>query len=257
MLISVFELSLDWDINPNGVVHVGAHLGEEAQDYEFFGWLPVTWIEAQPQLVTHLKSVLPEPSHYVIEGAVWDKDDIKMKFHVASNSQSSSLLDFGSHSQSHPDILYVDEIEVRTKRIDSLIEFENMPNFVNIDIQGVELPAMKGFGKLIEKVDYILTEVNRKEVYKDCTRVSDLDLYLLQKGFSREVTRWYIKEGWGDALYVRKEKKIRREFKQIVRSKVRQFCFYAPQSPGLLKMLLLRIQRFRPPRLKNLFAREP
>jgi FkbM family methyltransferase len=241
MLITVAELVSDWGINPNGVIHVGAHLGEEAKDYELSGWLPVTWIEAQPILVSQLQSILIAPLHRVIEGAVWEIDDLKMKFHVASNSQSSSLLDFGSHSQSHPDILYVDEIEVTTKRIDSIIEFGDMPNFLNLDIQGVELPAIKSLGKLIDKVDFIFTEVNRKEVYKDCTQVSDLDNYLSQQGFSRELTRWIMTEGWGDALYIRTRKILKRNLHQILRSHLRQLYFYLRQCASFIKRLLFRI----------------
>ena len=46
MYITVSELSKYWNIAPTGVLHVGAHLGEEASDYEKFGWAPVIWVEA-------------------------------------------------------------------------------------------------------------------------------------------------------------------------------------------------------------------
>jgi hypothetical protein len=101
---------------------------------------------------------------------------------------------------------YVDEIKVLTKRIDSLIDESEMPNFLNIDIQGAELAAIQSLGALIRKVDYIFVEVNRREVYKECTKVDDLDLFLEHNGFKRVTTRWYFKQGWGDALYIRKIK---------------------------------------------------
>ena len=74
---------------------------------------------------------------------------------------------------------------------------------MNIDLQGVELEALKGLGQYIHQVKWIYTEVNRKEVYIDCTNVKDLDLYLKNFGFSRVVTKWCLGKGWGDALYVR------------------------------------------------------
>ena len=58
MYVSVAELSKDWNIAPTGVLHVGAHLAEEALDYETFGWTPVIWVEAQPNLVQALNSKL-------------------------------------------------------------------------------------------------------------------------------------------------------------------------------------------------------
>ena len=203
MYITVSELSKYWNIAPTGVLHVGAHLGEEASDYEKFGWTPVIWVEAQPSLVKVLNSKLDPAKHKVIEAAVWEEDGVPLKLHIASNSQSTSLLNFGSHADSYPDITFVSEIDVSTKRLDSLIKPEEMPNFINLDIQGVELSAIKSLGKLLLLVDYIYTEVNKNEVYEGCTLVTDLDEFLVVKGFKRASTRWYLKEGWGDALYIR------------------------------------------------------
>ncbi len=196
MLFTVSELNRNWGIKPNGVLHVGAHLGEEATEYELFGWQPVVWIEAQPNLAEELKSKLDPTFNCVIEAAVWHTNKVRLKLHVASNSMSSSLLDFGSHSESYPEITYVDEVEVLTKRIDSIIGPDKMPNFVNLDIQGAELPAIKGLGKLLGQVDYIFVEVNRREVYKNCTIVGDLDLFLSENDFKRVTTRWYLRQGW-------------------------------------------------------------
>lgn len=223
------ELHKNWSINPVGVLHVGAHLGEEVEEYEKFSWLPVIWIEAQPSLVKQLRSSLKSPMHRIIEAAVWNINDVSLKLHVSSNSMSSSLLDFGTHSNSYPDIKYIDEIEVLTKRLDSLIEFDDMPNFINIDIQGVELKAIQSLGKLIERLDYIFVEVNRREVYKECTQVNELDIHLANEGFKRVTTRWYLKDGWGDALYIRRDKIKKRSTRQIFLSKCHDLVFYAKQ----------------------------
>jgi len=237
VLISVSELCKDWNVLPNGVVHVGAHLGEEAGEYENFGWLPVTWIEAQPKLAQELRQKLGAINHEVIEAAIWHEDNVKLKLHVASNSQSSSLLNFGSHSQSYPDIEFTSEIEVSTRRLDSLINSADMPNFINLDIQGVELPAIKSLGNLIEKLDYIYVEVNRKEVYEGCTQVKDLDDYLAVKGFERVITRWYIKQGWGDALYLRKDLWQKQSLHQGTLSKLKSLWFYFYQLMSFIKHL--------------------
>ena len=235
MFISVAELSQDWNVSPNGVLHIGAHLAEEAEQYEKFGWVPAIWVEAQPKLVEQLRLKLSSSRHKVIEAAIWEENDVKFKLHIASNSQSSSLLNFGSHSESYPDIKFTSEIEVSTKRLDSLINLNEMPNFINLDIQGVELPAIKSLGILVEKLDYIYVEVNRKEVYEGCTQVTDLDDYLAIKGFDRVITRWYIKQGWGDAFYVRQDLILRKTMTQLTRSKLRHSQFYLRQLAGNLK----------------------
>lgn len=206
MLIPMKELHYMWRIRPTGVVHVGAHLAEEAPGYEKYGWQPIIWVEAQPGLVQILNSKLDSSKHKVIEAAVWEENGVALKLHIASNSQSTSLLNFGNHSDSYPDITFVAEIGVSTKRLDSIIEQNEMPNFINLDIQGVELSAIKGLGSLLDAVDFIYTEVNKMEVYEGCTLVYDLDRYLLANDFQRVATRWYLKEGWGDALYIRNSK---------------------------------------------------
>ncbi len=234
MYITVSELSKYWNISPTGVLHVGAHLGEEASDYEKFGWAPVIWIEAQPNLVKILNSRLDPSKHKVIEAAVWEVDGETLKLHIASNSQSSSLLNFGSHTDSYPDITFVSEIDVSTKRLESVVKPEEMPNFINLDIQGVELSAIKSLGPLLDKVDFIYTEVNKVEVYEGCTLVKDLDRYLLANGFKRVSTRWYLKEGWGDALFIRSSKATKKSKIQTIFFVLFSVKFYGRQYTSRL-----------------------
>ena len=243
MYITVSELSKYWNIAPTGVLHVGAHLGEEASDYEKFGWTPAIWVEAQPNLVEILATKLDSSKHKVIEAAVWEEDGVPLKLHIASNSQSTSLLNFGTHSDFHPDITYVSEVNVLTKRLDSLIKPEEMPNFVNLDIQGVELSALKGLGKLLDFVDYIYTEVNRTNVYRDCSRVEDIDSFLKLNGFRRASTRWLWLEGWGDALYIRNDVSNRRKL-QIFRYFFHQIFFYKPQAKRILWTIVINLSHF-------------
>ena len=244
MLFTVSELKQYWGIQPNGVLHVGAHLGEEASEYEQFDWGPVIWVEAQPKLAQQLQSKLDPTQNRVIQAAVWDIDDIRLNLHVASNSMSSSLLELGSHSDSYPEITYIDEIQVETKRLDSILSVEEMPNFVNIDIQGAELPAIKGLGQLISKVDYIFVEVNRREVYKNCTIVSELDSFLSENAFKRVTTRWFFKQGWGDALYIRRNVMKSRNLSQFLGSMNKTSNFYLRQIYGALGLkVVLRFLR--------------
>ena len=202
--MNVEELTRIWGLKPSGVLHVGAHEGEEAFDYESHGWLPVIWFEAQPQLAKNLHERLDPKIHEVINAAVWDTNGIRMKFNLASNSQSSSLLSFGTHAHDYPEVSFTDEFEVETRRLDSLLEHHFIPNFLNLDIQGAEGMAIKGLGKELDKIDAIYTEINRKEVYLDCIMVKELDAILKIAGFERVATRWILGRGWGDALYLRR-----------------------------------------------------
>lgn len=234
MLISVDELHNLWNIRPTGVIHVGAHLAEESYEYERLNWAPVIWIEAQPALVEELKRKLDPKINSVIEAAVWNKGDIELELNVASNSQSTSLLEFGSHETSYPDVRFTNSLKVKTKRLDQLLDNNICSNFINLDLQGVELQALEGLGDLIEKFDYIFVEVNKVEVYKDCTLVGELDSFLDQSGFARVTTRWVLGRGWGDALYIRKSVYARGKLGQKLKINFNNSKFYLRQIASIV-----------------------
>ena len=157
-----------------------------------------------------------------------------LSFNISSNSQSSSLLNFGSHLINHPDVAVTKIIKVKSQRLDTVLAGRVVPDFINLDIQGVELRAIKSLGDLINQVEVIYTEVNKRQVYENCDLIQDVDGYLKKHGFRRIDTRWKIKAGWGDALYVNKKIK-RRSFSQCVRCKFRTYLFYMPQIKGIIK----------------------
>lgn len=202
MLIPVRELIRNFEVSPVGVLHVGAHKAEESTDYNLHGWGNVVWVEAQPELVQQLKLILPSEGNTVIEAAVWNESNVDFEFHIASNGESSSLLELGSHAKSYPDIKYDRTVKIKTKRLDEVIPRERFADFLNVDVQGVELKALEGLGDRISEFKWIYTEVNSSEVYKECTLIEDLDAFLNEKGFSRVTTRWVFGVGWGDAMYV-------------------------------------------------------
>lgn len=226
MLISVKELDKYWKIHPKGVLHVGAHLAEESSDYEAFRWGDVVWVEAQSNLANTLRKSLDSTRNSVYEAVIWETDNEIKRFGVASNSQSSSLLQFSTHSESYPDIKMVEYYEVKTRRLDTLLAKAKIGNFLNLDIQGVELNAIKSLGSRLSEIDFIYTEVNRKEVYENCTKVTELDAFLNMSGFKRKATRWYRREGWGDALYVRNEILLKRSLVDLIRIQFKNFAFY-------------------------------
>ena len=233
MLVPIRELVGDFNLKVSGVLHVGAHEAEEALEYELFSWLPITWIEAQPELVYQLRSQLDPTKHIVLEAAVYDQNGKELSFNISTNSQSSSLLEFGTHAQDYPGVVNTSSFKVRTQRLDSVLEGLSIPNFINLDIQGVELKALIGLGHLIDSIDYVYTEVNRKEVYKECDLIDSIDAFLTSKGFKRIAVRWHWYQGWGDALYIRRDLH-KQTWHQVLRGKFRQVWFYRFQFKAML-----------------------
>ena len=187
-----------------GIIHIGAHKLEELAAYQRHYVQDIIWIEAQKAIVDSQKRIHPTAQIYQL--AVSDKDDEVLAFHITNNGESSSLLEFGTHALEHPHVHVVQTVQVTTSRLDTWIRKNNIAiekyNFVNLDIQGVELKALIGLGEYIRFFDYVYVEVNEKELYKGCALIPEVDRFLEALGFQRvriKITR----HGWGDALYSR------------------------------------------------------
>jgi len=205
LLIPVDTLMTKFGVNPKSILHVGAHKAEEQEEYSrVWGKLPhpIYWIEGQADLAQELKERLNPIEHRVIQAFVWDHNDVELEFNIASNSQASSLLKPGTLEEKSPEIQFQETTTILTQRLDTLLPIEVHFEFVNLDLQGVELQALKGLGEKLQAVKWIYSEVNREQVYQGCTSVSDLDAYLAKLGFKRIATRWARGLGWGDALYI-------------------------------------------------------
>jgi FkbM family methyltransferase len=206
MLISASQLSKYWGVRPTGILHVGAHKAEEAIAYGLCGWgieHGITWVEAQAPLVDLLRQTLDPYANRIIHATIWDIDNLELTLKISSNSESTSLLRLGTHAQIYPEITVVDEIKTKTSRLDSILDPSIHFDFVNIDIQGAELQAIKSLGDRIHHVKCVYTEVNHEDVYENCTRIEDLDIVLYELGFVRVLTEWIDTGEWGDALYTR------------------------------------------------------
>lgn len=193
-------LKVFWGLKVRGVVHAGAHKGEELQAYEALEFGPVTWIEAIPDLAEELANRVRPPSK-VINAAVWSVSNEKLRLKVTSSSASSSLFDLQDHKNEYPEIGVVKEIEVISQTLDDL-DLGPGRNLLVLDLQGAEYEALSGASRSLQSIDYIVTEVNRKMLYKGIALVGDLDQILQSKNFTRVATRW-TRHGWGEALYLR------------------------------------------------------
>lgn len=206
MLIKFSDICSKYKIEPRGIIHVGACQMEEIEDYKSQGIKNVIWIEGNPELVRLNSDRARSEGHILIEGLIYDEDDIEMEFNITNNIQSSSILKFKKHSEYHPHVSVEKTIKLRTQKLGTLLEKNNINpisfDFLNLDIQGVELKALKGMGKYLENVKYIYTEINSGEVYKENDRVEDIDFFLENIGFKRVETEMTPFE-WGDAFYIR------------------------------------------------------
>ena len=202
MLIPLHELIKKYNIKIKGILHVGAHECEELSDYEkYLSRNKILWIEALPGKVRLCKNQFPDIN---IENAIVSDVIENVEFNVSNNGQSSSILEFGLHSYYHPQVHYVTTFQGTTSLLKNILpNYDIEYNFLNFDIQGAELKALKGMEEYLYKVDYLYTEVNSDYVYKNCALVTELDDYLTKFDLIRVETSW-TEYRWGDAFYIRK-----------------------------------------------------
>ena len=205
MLIKFKELVERYG-KPKGVIHIGAHMLEEQNQYLEYSLDNTVWIEANPKIYQKAKSKL-KSNEKLFNHTICDVNNKLMMFNVTNNGQSSSILELDVHKKYYPGINVTERIEVKSIRMDKLISDNNINisdyDFLNLDIQGAELLALKGFGELLNNITYIYTEVNTNTLYKNCALLKDIDDYLKNYGFERVEIKMNIAE-WGDAFYIKK-----------------------------------------------------
>jgi len=191
----------------NGVIHVGAHLAEEHGPYCDAGIQKRVWIEANPTLASKISDTFSQSSNdLVICATITDKDDEDVVLNISNNEQCSSVLNRMSSPKHYHDIIYVDKHVSKSKTLSTIlgqIPNSEMYDMINLDIQGIELKAIKGLGAKLKQFKVVYTEVNNQEfLYEGTDLVNEIDEYLVINGFSKHGEKIFD-TGWGDALYIK------------------------------------------------------
>jgi len=215
MLLNFTKLKIKYKMNISGVIHVGAHYGEEFKEYLKNNVKIIHAFEPVRENIKILNENVKKLKGNIIiyPFALGNKKIKKKKIFLSENNelQSSSFLRPGLHLIQHPNILFKRKEFVKVDKLDNLDIKDS--NFMSIDVQGFELEVLKGSKKTLNIVNYIYCEVNKDETYIHNPLISDIDKYLSRYNFKRVETffPFYRKfffsykkyYSWGDALYIK------------------------------------------------------
>ena len=176
--------------------------GQEYEIYQKFRIANLVFFEPLSQNFEILKSHVGENAKLFQKALGNENKKVKMYVESANNGMSSSILKPKKHLEQYPNIVFDSEEIVEMVRLDEILKDKENYNFITIDVQGYELEVFKGSRETLKNIDYILTEVNRDELYENCARVEQLDEFLGQFDFQRVETNWEG-ETWGDAFYIK------------------------------------------------------
>jgi len=202
MLIPDIFNQCPYSFPDKGVLHVGAFKCDERPFYNKYQIKDedILWIDALAELVDINKGL------NIHQAVISDVDDETVNFTVTNNIASSSMLNLKEHLIEHPHIHEIKKIPLKTTTLNTFYEKNNIPydryDFINLDIQGTELKALKGATKILPYIKTIYTEVNLKEIYEDNGLLGDIDDFLKKYNFIRIHTNITMHQ-WGDACYIK------------------------------------------------------
>jgi len=202
MLLDLIKLKEKHNMNITGVIHIGAHYGEENKVYNDLNIQNRIFFEPLTSNFEVLQHAVGNDYTLIKKALGNDNKKINMYVEKANNGQSSSILKPVLHLQQYPSIVFDEVEEVEMSRLDDCNLDLSQYNFINIDVQGYELEVFKGAVTKLSSVEYIMTEVNRAEVYQDCAQVSELINFLSPYGFKLVEVDW-AGYTWGDGLFIK------------------------------------------------------
>jgi len=215
-MIELFLSELSQRVDVRGVIHVGAHDGQEVPHYLARGARPIVLVEANPMWVDVLTArYRSNPDISIVHCAVTDEDgEIELNINVSrsGSDEASSVLPLKRLSEIVATLQTKQTLRVPSRTLDSLARQYDWSecNFLNMDIQGAEFMALRGAKALLKQLDAILVETNVIEMYAGCATLDDFDAELGRAGFTcaeRVLHELYDERGtfpaWGESLYLR------------------------------------------------------
>lgn len=202
------EIINKYDLKIKGVIHIGAHYGQEYNEYVKHDIENLIFFEPLKNnfavLLNNIKPTDKIKLHNIALGNM--KGEIEMFVESDNQGMSSSILEPQMHLIQYPGIRFNGKELVKINKLDDIKYNKDDYNFINIDVQGYELEVFKGAVNSLKHIDYIMTEINREFLYKDGALELELDSFLMNFRFIRTETYW-AGETWGDALYIKNDKK--------------------------------------------------
>jgi FkbM family methyltransferase len=202
MVLDFNKLYNEHHLKINGVISIGSHDGSETKTFEDKGINNFIYFEPSIKNFELLKGNITDNGN--LYNIALGEENKKMILYVENNNggMSSSLLKSKLHSVYYPHIVFSEFEEVDMMRLDDIVFDRSKFNFINMDVQGYELNVLKGSTETLSHVDYIMTEVNKVELYENCVIVDELVEFLNGFGFKMVDINWYG-DTWGDAFFIK------------------------------------------------------
>lgn len=205
--LDVFEAAAKSDSRRNAIIHVGAHHGEEKEEYNHLGYATVLWVEAQQTAFDILKKKVGDD--YCIQGGLWSHSGLELDLHITNNSVSTSFYKLDPLNQNFDSIKEIEITKVRTiTLIDAINLFKsrgvlNERFVLRLDVQGAEFAILKSSAHLLRHIDFICCEVTgRRQIYKNTQSRGKIVVFLLSKWWIPAFSRVNPQTSHGETIFI-------------------------------------------------------
>lgn len=169
-----------------GVIHIGAHYGQEANLYNELK-KKVIWIEALPVVYEKLSANIARfENQKAFCALLGDVKKESIKVNLSNNDYSASSL-FTLHPDSgFNKVEIIDETSLPMTTLDLLLFDENREGYNHwvLDVQGAELLVLKGSKESLKYCNSIVVEVSSRPTYIGGVDYEELKSYLSSSGFT-------------------------------------------------------------------------
>ena len=186
-----------------GVIHIGAHFGEEHNTYKELGITDIIYFEPVKKTFDVLNERVKDAKTYNF--ALGNENKIIEMYIEESDSYGcSSVLQPGSN---YDTVKFSPNELVEMRRLDDF-KFKGY-NVLNIDVQGYEYEVLKGSLETLNSVDYIICEINRETPHKSLDYIGSVTVekvieLLTPYGFKLVEEDW-VGISWGDGLFIKQK----------------------------------------------------
>lgn len=178
------------------IIHIGAHLAQEADLWEDLCRSKIVWVEADPDIFRELLLKIASRNrpelHFPINGFATGKKITMVNLYMYSNDgASNSMYKPGRRFKKYwPDISLVGKKELsQTISLRKILEnasIKGRENLLVLDVQGHEWEILKTDPDLMKHFNYVICELTYKKVYKRQPSYKKIVKFLEAQGFNFE-----------------------------------------------------------------------
>ena len=192
------------------IFEIGSRDAKDAIELSDLFHCHVFAFECNPVAIEICKSHIEfNPNITLVTSGVWDTTGERVFYPVINqNIGASSFFEFNPNARNYAtivkDSLVQEEIIVPTVRLDEFLKDQGLENIdlLCIDAQGAAYQVLSSLGDQINKVKYIIVELETHPIYLGEILYEEVDQFLIDSGFIRGSESLDPNGLFGDVLYI-------------------------------------------------------